>query len=103
MLEVDQGVTRPQLAPQRLARDDLARVVEKPCENSKWLLLEGNADAILAQLASAQVDIEGGSNQRRRAGVCVRHRALQSPRPRRPADRYRWANVMAARNKRKDQ
>jgi hypothetical protein len=57
-IEVDEGVSRPQLLLQLVTCDDLARLGEEQREDRKRLLAEPKLQALLPQFARAQVGLE---------------------------------------------
>jgi hypothetical protein len=58
LFEVDEGVGRPQLGAQLLARDEPAGLLEQADEQAKRLLLEGDSATGLAQLSGLDVHLE---------------------------------------------
>ena len=59
VIEVDNRVRRPQSFAQGFARHDLSRVLQEHRQHLKWLLLQLQLEAIAAQLARFNVDVEG--------------------------------------------
>jgi hypothetical protein len=60
VLEVDEGPVRPQPLAQRLAADDIARLLEQGDEYAERLFLERDAEAALAELSIADLQLERG-------------------------------------------
>ena len=58
VVEVHEGILRPQLLLQFLARHDLARMLQQHLEHLKGLLLQPDLEAALAQFACAQVNFK---------------------------------------------
>ena len=58
MLEIDEGPVRPEPLAQLLAADDIARLLEQGDQNAERLLLERDAEAALAKLSIADIQLE---------------------------------------------
>ncbi len=63
VLEVDERAFRPQALPQLVARQDLARLLEQHDQHLERLILQPQADAVLAQLARAHVELESSESK----------------------------------------
>ena len=75
VLEIDERPRRPQTLAQLFARHHFAGPLEHHRENFERLILQPDADAALAQLARAQIDLEGPESlDVRRASFQGQHR-----------------------------
>ena len=83
MIEIDEGIGRPDCFAQVVARDDLTCVLQERGEDLKRLFLQPDASPVLAQLSSGQVGFKNAKSQKR--GFAVggrvgrRHRHLGAP------------------------
>jgi hypothetical protein len=59
MIEIYEGIGRPQLLPQFRACDHLALMLQKQRQDLEWLLLDFNLRSVLAKLTRAKVNLEG--------------------------------------------
>src|SRR5438445_700925 len=73
VVEIDEGVVRPQFAVQVFARDHFAGTLEQHGKDSERLLLETDAGTVLAQLAGDEVYLKGPKTHGF-ARACFRHR-----------------------------
>jgi hypothetical protein len=58
MIEVHEGIGRPQLLPQFVACHHLARVLQKQGQDPEWLVLNLDLQSVLAELTCAKVNFE---------------------------------------------
>jgi hypothetical protein len=70
VIEVNEGVARPQLLQQLVARHDLAGPLDQSRQDLERLLAQPHADALLAQFARSAVDLEHAETHDRRRTVC---------------------------------
>ena len=63
VLEVDERTVRPEAAPQLVARQHLARLLQQHDEHLERLILQPQADAVLAQLARPHVELESSESK----------------------------------------
>ena len=73
MLEIHEGIGRPQLGLQLFARQQFAGLFEKHGEDLKGTAGETNFVAVLAQLARAQVDVVGAEADFSLKWTYIRH------------------------------
>ncbi len=59
MIEVDEGVGRPEAFAHGLARDHFARPLEEQHQQLKGLVLQPEFDSSPAQLTGLEVELEG--------------------------------------------
>jgi hypothetical protein len=74
VVEVDEGVGRPEFLLQLFARDHLAGALQQQRQDLKWLLLQAQLDSVLAQFA--RVEIELKHSKARDSGAILRHEAV---------------------------
>jgi hypothetical protein len=58
MIEVNEGIRRPEFVAQFLSRHQLSRPFKQCCQHLKWLFLELYFLSPLAQLAGVEIDFE---------------------------------------------
>ena len=63
MIEIDEGLGRPQAIADFFPGDGLAGTFEQHRQNLKRLLLKPDSDSPLPQLAGAKIDLEHGKTQ----------------------------------------
>jgi hypothetical protein len=68
VVEIHEGVGRPEFLAQLLARYNIASALQEQGENLKRLLLQTKPGAVLAQFAGGEVELED-SKTRDSAGV----------------------------------
>lgn len=59
MIEIDEGIGRPETLADRLAGDDFARPLQKHGQQPEWLLLKLEPDAIAPKLPGVEIDLKG--------------------------------------------
>jgi hypothetical protein len=72
VIEINEGVGWPDLVPQLIPRDDLARTFQQDSENLEWLILQPIAlSALFAQFSRLLVEFETreANNGTRRSGL----------------------------------
>jgi hypothetical protein len=74
VIEVNEGVAGPEAMLKLLARDHLSAVFEKDGENLARLLLELDANAMLAELTGPHVEVVRAEAQRGRRESGMIHR-----------------------------
>jgi hypothetical protein len=65
MIEIDEGIGRPDCFAQVVARDDLTCVLQERGQDLKRLFLQPDASPILAQLSGGQVRLKNAKSQKR--------------------------------------
>ena len=63
MIEVDEGVGWPEAVAELFAGDDLAGFLEEQGKDLEGLVLELDSDAVLAEFAGAEVELEAREAQ----------------------------------------
>ena len=66
VIELDDGVVRPEPLPDVLAQHHLARVIEQHEQDLEGLVLKANADSVFAQFGRSNVQLEGSKTQKSR-------------------------------------
>jgi hypothetical protein len=65
VVKIDKGIRRPQFAPQLLASDYFARVLQQSDQNLKGLFLQSDLRSVSAQFTCSQVQFEHTEPSRR--------------------------------------
>jgi hypothetical protein len=58
MIEIDEGPLRPDFGLQFFTGHDLARSLQKCLKDEQGLFLQSDSDALLAQFAGAEIQLE---------------------------------------------
>ena len=74
MVEVDEGVSRPEPFAHRIASDHLTRALEEHREQLKRLFLQLEPDAVAPELPRLEIDFEGAEPHTRRDRRPIGHR-----------------------------
>ena len=73
VLEIHEGALGPQAPAQIFPGHDVTRPFEQGGEDLQRLLLQGQADAPLAQLTPAEVHLEGAKSDDLSERICLHH------------------------------
>jgi hypothetical protein len=76
MVEIDEGIGRPNLSPQFLARDHIAGAIQQRRQDLQRLTLQAQPYAALAQFARANIQFEIVETQYARAWFGAGHLTL---------------------------
>src|SRR5208337_5555704 len=79
VIEVDEGVGRPNLCAQLVPRHDLAGILQQGAEDLKRLFLKSDTGAVLAQFSGDQIDLKNAKAQKPGFLVGWRHRHDGAP------------------------
>jgi hypothetical protein len=85
MLEVDERICRPQPIPERLASDELARLLEQRLEDLDRLVGNFETARPLAELSRADVELKDTEAYASRRRSLIVHRGLMETAPCRPS------------------
>jgi hypothetical protein len=58
MIEVDEGVRRPELVPQFVSGDNFSRVFQQRSENLQWLLLQLHPQSTTSQFTCLEINFK---------------------------------------------
>ena len=79
MIEIDEGIGRPDCFAQVFARDHLTGILQQGSEHLKRLFLKPDTSAVFAQLSGGQVDLKDAKAQKPGFAAGGRHRHDGAP------------------------